>query len=520
MYQRSLREKPVELRDYLEILWRRKWVVAVTVAVTVTVVVIGTFKATPKYVATATLRVATPPTGSVGYVEYNIEHADRLMSTYARIATSGPVLEELVKRLGLDRPPKIEVATVANTELMTISAEDQDPVLARDTVNTLAEILVARSRELYTGGGEVAYEIIGEQLTQIEGELDQARAELERLVNQSPEDAERITAARRSIELKEETYSTLLGLYEQARVAEAVRVNTLSVIEPAVTPQTPSQPRRALNIAFGFMVGLAGGVGLAFLFENLDTTLYTVEQIEQVTELSALGEVPTAGRQQQINLLNGYSSTEEAFRRLRTNIFALGRDVPLHTLLVTSAEPGEGKSTIVINLASTIAQSGRKVIVVDSDLRLPTLHKMFGLANETGLSSILNQEVTLDKAVQESNIDGVEVLTSGPLPPNPDELLDAPGMIALLQQLTQQFDMVLLDTPALLAVADAAILAPAVDGVILVVERAQARQETVRVACRQLAAVKARSISIVVNRAEQRRRYHYPPDAGSARVEP
>jgi non-specific protein-tyrosine kinase len=499
----------MELGAYLAILWRRKWVIAVTVAVTVTIVVIGTLMATPKYVASTTLRVLTAAGGSVDWVEYNIGYAERLMSTYAKIATSRPVLEELVLRLGLDKPPQIEVEILANTELIQITVEDRNPILAREAANALAEILVARSRELYTGERKTAQEILSEQVAQIEDELNQARGEYESLVAQSPEDSERITAASRSIELKQETYAMLLEQYERARVAEAIRANTVSVVEPAVAPPVPSKPRKKLNIALGFMVGLAGGMGLAFLFENLDTTLYTTEQVEEATELSTLGKIPTARRQRQIVFFNGDSPQGEAFRRLRTHIFTLDHDTPLQTLLVTSAEPREGKSTIVANLALAIAQSGRKVIVVDGDLRRPTLHKIFELSNEIGLSSILKQEATLDEAVQDSKIAGVQALTSGPLPPHPAELLGSPQMTALLEQLAQQFDMVVLDTPSLLAVTDAAVLAPTVDGVVLVVGRAQAQREAVRAARQQLANVKARSIGVVVNRAEQDGSYYY-----------
>jgi succinoglycan biosynthesis transport protein ExoP len=499
----------MELRHYIAILWRRKWVIGVTVAVTMTVVVIGTLMATPMYVASTTLRVLTATHGSVEWVNYDIMYADRLMNTYARIATSAPVLEELVHTLGLDKPPQIEVHILPSTELMQITVEDPDPILAREAANTLAGILVAQSRDLYSGGGRSDHEILGEQLAQIEDELSQARREYESLLAQSPEDSERITASSRSIALKEETYAALLEQYERARAREAMRANTVSVVEPARVPQAPSRPHKKMNIALGAMVGLAGGMGLAFLFENLDTTLHAIEHIEKATALPILGEIPTARGQRQRVLFDGNAPQGEAFRRLRTNILSLDHDAPLRTLLVTSAEPREGKSTIVANLAFAIAQSGRMVVVVDGDLRRPTLHKVFDLPNEMGLSSVLEQGTAVDEAVQESYIHGVQVLTSGPLPSHPAELLSSPQMTALIEQLAQQFDVVLLDTPSLLAVTDAAVLAPAVGGVLLVVGRAQARRGAVQAACQQLADVRATPIGVVVNRTERHSSYNY-----------
>jgi non-specific protein-tyrosine kinase len=338
--------------------------------------------------------------------------------------------------------------------------------------------------------------------------LRQARGEYESLIAQTPQDSERIAAISRSIELKEETYATLLEQYEQVRAREAMRANMLSIVDPAVPPQSPSKPHRKLGVALGFVVGSVSGLGLALLLESLDTTLYATQQIQEVTDLPVLGRIPTVRRQWQMALFDGNPLQAEAFRRLRTAVFTLGRDVPLRTLLVTSAGPGEGKSTIVAHLAFSIAQAGRRTIVLDGDLRRPTLHKIFDLPNEQGLSSVLKQEATLDAAVQDSGIPGVRVLTSGPLPPNPAELLDSPQMTALVEQLAQQFDIVLLDTPALLAVTDAAVRAPTVDGVMLVVGRAQARREAVRAACQHLADVKARWVGVVVNRAEQDGSYY------------
>jgi succinoglycan biosynthesis transport protein ExoP len=499
----------MDIRNYIAILWRRKWVIAVTIFVTATVVVAGTLAATPMYVASTKLRVLTPSSGSVDWASYDMGYTNRLMNTYVEIAASRPVLAELMQRLGLAHSPQIKVEIVPNTELIQITVEDPNPILVAQAANALADILIAQSRELYTGGGKTAREILGQQLAQIEDELDQARREYEALVAQSLEDSDRVMAASRSIALKEQTYATLLESYERARVKEAMQANTVFVVEPADTPQAPSKPRKKLNVALGCMIGLAGGMGLAFLFENLDTTLYTVQQIEKVAALSILGKIPIAKRQQEITLFNGNSPQTEAFRRLRTKVFALDHKTPFHTLLMTSAEPKEGKSTIVANLALAMAQAGHKVIVVDGDLRLPTLHKIFELPNEVGLSSILKQEATLDEAIQRSTIEGVQVLTSGPRPPNPTELLDSAWMTALIKQLAQQFDMVLLDTPSLLAVTDAIVLAPSADGVLLVVGRTQARRETVQSACQHLADVQAHPVGVVVNRAEQDSSYDY-----------
>lgn len=498
----------MELRNYLSILWRRKWVIAITVAVTMTVVVIGTLVMTPMYSASVTMRVSTAASENINYSNYVF--AERLMNTYGFIASSGPVLEELADRFGLDEPPKVEVEIIPNTELMQITVEGHSPVLAAQAANTLAEILIAQNEELYTGGGRSPEEILAEQLDQIEAELTLAREEYDSLVEQVPGDSESLAAASQSIALKEKTYAMLLEQYEQTRIREALRANSISVVEPAVVPEEPSTPRLTLSLALGFVVGLAGGVGLAFLFENLDSTLYTTEQIETVTELPVLGKIPAVKGKRQVAVFNNNSSQGDAFRRLRTNIAALDLDGALRTLLVTSAEPGEGKSVILANIAVAMAHARCKVIVVDCDLRNPTLHKIFNLPNRIGLSNILIQEVPLKEAVQEGYL-RVGVITSGSLPRNPAGSIGSPKMLALIEQLAGHADMVLLDTPALLAVADVTMLAPAVDGVLLVVKRTQASEENVRDALLHLDRSKARTIGVVVNQAEQDGIYYTYP---------
>ena len=497
----------MELKGYIQILLRRKWVVLVTLAVTTFIVAVGTLMMNPTYKATTTIRIAISAAGTGSYSDS--VYADRLINTYVKVATSGPVIEELMKQLSLQKPPQVTVEAIPNTELIQISVEDEDPNLATSTANTLANILIDQSKNLYTGGEKSAQDILGEQLKQIETELNQARQDYETLVYNSPKEVDKITAASQIIVLKQKTYATLLDQYEQARVREALRANIVSVIDPAAFPLAPSKPRILLNIALGILVGLVGGIGLAFLFENLDSTLNTSEQIEKSTWLPSLGMVPNAKITKQLVYKNGGSPYGDAFRRIRTNLLTLNQDTPLQTLLVASSEQGEGKSTIVSNLASVLAKSGQKVAVVDCDMRLPSQQKIFNLSNDQGLSDVLMQKIALETAIQQSSIPGVQVLTSGSNIRNPAELLGSPQMSEVIKQLCQHFDNILLDSPSILDVPDAVALAPQVDGVILVVSQAHSQRELVREACKQLSDVKARTIGVIINRTEQNGSYHY-----------
>lgn len=512
----------MELLAYLRILWRRKWVVLLATLMTLAVAVAGTLLTSPSYTATATLRVLTSTSGVGSWAEYDISYADRLMRTYAEIATSAPVLGELAEGLGLSDYPAISVELVASTELMRVSASGEDPALAADTANALADILIQRSRELYTGSAPAASEILSEQLGQLEQELDAQRSQYEDLLASAAPDDEQLAALNRSISLKEQLYTSLLAQYEEVRTADLLRTNTVSIIEPAVVPAAPSKPNKPLNILLGGVVGLAGGIGLALLLDALDTRLYATEQIAEVTQLPVLGKIPLADSKPHSLLVEEESPVSEAFRQLRTNLLALhtcarsGSDpeqaASAWTLAITSAEPQEGKSTIAANLASMFAQAGYRVILIDGDLRRPTLHRIFKLPNQAGLSNYLKRRSSAESDLRIRVVSGVKVLTSGPMPDNPTEMLASENMAALLQRCARSADIILIDSPAMLAVADATVLAPFIDGVLLVVGRNHVRREAVRAVCQQLAKAHAKVLGVVVNRAEpqgQSRYYRY-----------
>lgn len=495
------------LRSGLQVLWRRKYVGLLTAISALVVVLLGTSLVTPVYVASATIRVSTASGGTVDYAEYM--YATRLMNTYAQIATSRPVQEELARSLGLAAAPKVSVAVLADTELMRLTVESADPEVAANAANALVQVLMARTREIYSGAGRSAQEILGEQLTQAEAELTQARLRLDALLDQTPVPADQVSTLSQNIELKERTYAMLLEQYEQARLRESLRANTLSVVEAATAPRSPARPSMTLNAILALGLGLVGGVGVSFLAEHLDTTVASAERIAQVTQMPLLGTIPLARRQRRERLLQTTRAQDEAFRHLRTGVLAWIRSEPSPVLAVTSPRPGDGKSSVVANLARAMALSGRTVVVVDADLRRPVLHRVFDVPNETGLSTVLSQDAPLSHSLQKTDLRGITVLPSGPVPPNPSELLGQPRMRLLLDELTRDYDIVLVDTPALLSVADAAEVAPQADGVLLVVARQRTPEAAVLEARRRLERIRAGASALVVTWAEPDGRQYY-----------
>ena len=497
----------MKLRDLTNIFWRRKWIILVTLIVTMIVVVAGTLLATPIYSTNTTLRIATAANGSINYSDYM--YADRLINTYVKMSTTKPVFDELKSRLDLTKLPPIEVQTIPNTELIQIRVDYKDPNAAANIANTLADILISQSSELYTGGGDSSLEILSQQVDRMEEEVNQSRQEYLDLSAKKPNDAAAIQSAKQTMDLKQELYAQTLDQYEQTRLRDALLNKSITVVDPAVSPLSPSKPNKILNLGLGLIVGVLGGLGLAFLFENLDSALYTTDQIEELIKLPNIGTIPDSGVLRRFSSVNGNNPYTEAFRRIRTTIFNQNTGRLFKTILITSPEPGEGKSTIISDLGFVLAQNGYNVVIVDGDLRIPKQQTIFELPNELGLANVLSDEVSLEEAVQDTKYSGLHVLTSGPIPDNPSELLDTSRMSDVISTLRKNYDLVLVDSPAILAVADSAILAPQVDGVIMVVCRATSRREDVLSSCRQMENSKARMIGFILNKVEQNGGYYY-----------
>jgi capsular exopolysaccharide synthesis family protein len=488
----------MEISKVLAILWRRKWVIVITFVVTVAVVALGLALTVPKYVATTTLRVSVRDTQ--GYTDSS--YMDRLLNTYTIVATSAPVLNELRQRVGFTTIPKISVELVSDTELINISAAHPDPQTAKAVVNTMAEILTERGRTLIAGisGNPSVY--INQQLKQQEGELNRLKAEYQVLASAVPSDTEKVAAKKQQVDLVQGTYQALLDQYEQARVREAINAGAISVVEPAATPVVPSDPDVVLYLLLGGLVGLMGGVALALVLQAVDRDLYSSKEIEAASEYPVVARIPQAAKTQLFPPGSEYTPLGEACRWLRGNLFSLlGPDGP-KLLQVTSARLADGKTVVSANMAFSLAQVGKRVLLIDGDLRSPAIHTAFGLSNNLGLSTILDQEAEVDSVVLGTQVTGLFVLPSGPMPTNPAELLAKPGLKTLLRVLKEKYDYIVIDTPDLLPVTDASLVAQLVDLILVVVKRTRISQDELDQVSRTLHDHHVTGVGLVINYAE------------------
>ncbi len=321
-----------------------------------------------------------------------------------------------------------------------------------------------------------------------------------------PDKMRRLAQLNLAAEAAEEVFKSLVEQRYQIGVAEAMLMSSLQFIEPATAPDKASSPKLLVNIVLGFIVGIAFGLGLALLFEYVDDTVKNPEDVNEIWPLARLGMVPRFKLPGDRRIVDGLAATDpifEAYRVVRAALRFSALDRPLRVIGVTSALPGEGKSTVTMNLAIAYAREGQRVLVVDADLRRPTQHRAFPTtSNVLGLTSVLTEQATLEAAVQATSLPGLTVLTSGPIPPDPGQLLDSQRLRDLLVQLREGWDLVLIDTPPSLIVSDAFSVAGLADGMLLVVSSQTTSRQLIADLRRRMDAVGLKPLGFVMNRID------------------
>lgn len=280
----------------------------------------------------------------------------------------------------------------------------------------------------------------------------------------------------------------------------------VTTVEPAEVNADPVSPVIPRNLALGGVLGLLVGLGLALLRSRLDNTVKTGDDVQTLTGAGLIGTVledPKLDDQHVVTSRDGHSLSSESFRAIRTNLQFLNVDNPPKVIVVTSSVPGEGKSTLAVNLATALAQSGSRVILVEADLRRPRVTRYMGLVGGAGLSNVLAGTADLSEVTQPWGDAKLSVLAAGPMPPNPSELLGSEHMRALLDSLREEHDFVIMDTPPLLPVTDAAVLSVAADGCVITTRHGMTRRDQLAEAANVLARIDAKLLGVVLNRVPQ-----------------
>ena len=512
----------MDLRNTINLIRKWLWLVVLCSLLAGAVTFFVTRRQTPIYQATATVFInqARSTTGRADYTD--IITSERVARTYAAMLQDWPTLDEAAIALGYPggiaamqaaHNVSVSVTPVRDTQLIQVTVQSSDPELAARVANILPQVFMQMNLERQQERFANTRQDLQADLTAAEAELESTEQALNTLAD-TPENRNERDRLTRLTARHQTTYNNLSKSLEDLRLAEAQTTDNITLTTPAQPPTGPIRPRVLFNTLLAMVVGALIGLGIAFLIEYLDDTVKTPDHVRDLTGLATLGNVihleGASPDQRMVAHMAPKSLGAEAYRVLRTNLQFSALDKPLATLVCTSAAPSEGKSTTISNLAAVMAQSDRRVILVDADLRRPSLHKLLKLPNNVGLSTAL-----LDKGrdpevyLQTTDVPNLRVMTTGPIPPNPAEMLNSARMHEMIEVLKGEADVVLFDTPPVLAVADTSILASQVDGALLVVWAGKTRGELLAQAVERLQSVGIQPLGVVLNKLTQRKSGYY-----------
>jgi non-specific protein-tyrosine kinase len=532
----SEEDETIDFRRYLGLLRRWWWLFVLAALVAGAIGYFYSLQMTPIYQASTTMMINEAPTSNRSADLTSITTSERLAKTYANMITTRPVIEKVIQRLGVVIPPEqvermVTVTQVSNSQLLVIMVEGPDASFSAAVANALVVVFSEQLQEQQSSRYAASKKSLEERVAEIEKQMadlqDQVAAqrsivERKRLeaeannttVLSTDADVAELDRMESRLNQFESIRTNLVLSYEQVRLAEAQSYSSVVQIEPAELPTRPIKPNVMQNMLLAALVGLMLSGGGVFVYDLLDDTIKNPDEIRHQTHLTVLGtianfEEPDDG--QLITEAQPRSPVTEAFRSLRTNIQYASVSTPIHTLLVTSPAPADGKTTVVSNLAMVMAHSGRKVTVLDADMHRPRVHLAFGLSLLPGLSTLFIKPIIhLNGSLQATSSDRLKVITAGELPPNPSELLGSNKMREILETVGESSDLVIVDSPPVLSVTDAVVLAPTMDGVVLVVRPGVTHMSALKYAVEQLRYVGANLLGVVINRVNDRSaRYGY-----------
>jgi polysaccharide biosynthesis transport protein len=535
------RAEGATLRDYLAVVWRRKWlvllviVVATGVAYGLSAMQTKMFSAASQLIYENTVDLANPLSGStyvdptlrtvelqsVGTVISSPELKKRanalIVAEYGAgsLKTGYTVGSEVVA--GADQA----AGTTTYSSVVAITGESSDAELSAVVANSYAAAFISLRRE--------------QQQAQIRRAIDAVDTSLKRITTKTQKASS--------------DYIMLQQRLHDLQILKATANGGFRVVVPAAVPDAPFSPKPLRSAAIGLALGLFVAIGLAFLLEMLDTSVRTDVDVAELLRQPILARIPRISKRlldqsALVTIAEPDGTSAEAFRMLRTNLAFMNVDGEVRSVVLTSCLQGEGKSVTVANLAVTLALGGKKVIVVDADLRRPRMHKYFGLQNDRGVSTVVTGQTQLNDSLQAVPVlpqtagNGVGftdwaagsdarsrmyVLASGPQTPNPGEIVSSKRLAGVIEALAQRADIVLVDSPAMLAVGDTPALADKVDGLLFLVEPDVVRKQTLAQAREQLDKLPCRLLGVIVARRKAGSsyyapRYYYHEDDDGGRV--
>jgi polysaccharide biosynthesis transport protein len=543
----------VTLTQYVRAILRRAWLLGVLPALAMVGALAVTQTFPPTYESEAHILVrSVQPISPLDTGSQNAS-SDEVSRTYAQLLTERPLLAQVISDLKLQTTPgqlqgAIKITPQPNTTVLKVTVQSSDPVQARDIANKLIQDFVAQTRQIQQRQVNQYRSSVEAQLDQLRSRIQTEQARIDQLnekANQSqpnpsgssgsrrastpsaglrPEDQTELANLQEQVTLDRSQYAAIVHTESDIQVNVARDADNLVVLSPAETPTTPISPKPMLNALLAALGGLALGVGLTLLLEHFDSSIRTDEQLIEHTGLRPLGHIPfSRGNrgQKELIVLRKEPSLTEPYKALRTNLLFSAMDREPKVITVTSATPKEGKSRIAANLAIALAKSGRQTLLIDCDLRRPVQHRLFNRSRNIGLADLIVGEVSESEVILSvDSVPNLYLLSSGLTPHNASEMLDSIAMRTLLSRVSEAFDNVVLDTPAVNVVTDGLIVGRHAEATLLVVEHGS-RYPAVRKAREALDNVGARVVGCALNKVPSRERHTYyrPSRNGKAPAE-
>ena len=511
--QSELSESTIDIKEYFYLFWSWAWLIVLAGVLAGAAAYVVSIRTTPVYQTSTRLLVSAPPASTNSMDVTGMVNTQTMTSTYSQMLLDQPVLQGVIDQLKLSTTPddlkkSIAVGIVINTQLLTVTVNDTDPQRAANIANAMASVFADRIRQLQSQRYAASRDGLAKQVSDMDGQITDTSNQIS--VTTDPATLQQLQARLTQYRT---IYSNLVTNYEQIRLAEEQTSTNVLVSESASVPYVPVSPKTTRNTLLAVVAGILLAAGAVFAVNTFDDTIKNPDEIRRKFDLPILGMIARheSPSDKPSALAAPRSPTAEAFRSLRTNITFAAVDRPLRRIMVTSPTPKDGKTTVSSNLAVVLAQGEKRVVLIDADLRLPQIHRKFGLNNRIGLTDLFVQSLdALAGVVNFVYTPHLAVITSGRLPPNPAELLTSQKMTKILDRLNQNFDLVVIDTPPVLTVTDAAALAPAVDGVILVAKPGRTKLGAFQQSLEQLRAVGACVLGVVLNEVNPKsRQYGY-----------
>jgi len=511
-------------RTYLDLLLRWWWLIVLCALLAAGIAALVSYSQTAIYQTSTKLLINQA--SSANSAVQDMQTSGRLAQTYAQWMSQKIVIERTMAQLGLPNDPKLIDQQITS---LTATPDGDSQIIQLTVQGPNRDFIVAFARTLPQVFSQWAEEVqtsrYAETKTSLSSRMDDLNKQIETTQNSLDliGDTRDLQQQAEYNRLQEElsrlrtSYNNLAETYEQLLLTEAQSVDTIATIEDATPPGAPIQPRPLRNIALALVMGAMIAVGLVYLYELYIDRFRSSDEIRQTLATPILGTI------NQLDTLEGHSHKTlvaitaprslavESFRRLRTNLRFADVDHELHTLAITSANPNEGKSVIAANLAVVMAQAGLTVVLIDGDMRKSKMHRIFETSRSPGLSDLLYNESFdgLDLVLQATEEPNLRILTVGRKAPNPAELLGSQRMKDLLAKLREHADLVIIDTPPILAVSDSQIVGTEVDGTLMVIDSKRTTRKMTRLAVEALDQVGARIVGVAVNRVESKARGYY-----------